>query len=145
MKIILDSKEKTILKLEKGEELIESLVSISSQRDMSSDFSLIGGCSYVELAYYDMDQKKYLTKVFENKNIEVLPCRGNIAWFESRPIVHVHGVFSGPDYNCFGGHIMKLIISITGEVIINWLPEKIERQEVGGCLKLLINNENEEA
>ena len=65
---------------------------------------------------------------------------GNVAWSENKPIVHAHGIFSDEFYQTFGGHIAKLIISVTGEAIIDWLPVKITKkydEETG--LKLLSN------
>jgi len=139
MQIIFDSKEKTILKLEKGEEFMDAMVSIAKERDMSFGFSMIGGSNFVTLSYFDTEEGKYLTKDFSytRPNIEILSCNGTVAWYKGEPIVHAHGVFSTFDYNCFGGHVIKINISITGEVIINWLPEKLKREDAGGELRLL--------
>lgn len=138
MQIIFDSQEKTVAKIEVGEEFIATLTAFAKERDKSATFSMIGGANLVDVAYYDMDKENYLTKTFTDSNIEVLPVTGNIAWFEGSPVVHAHGVFSGRDYVCFGGHIMKLMISITGELVIDWLPTKMERERSGPCLKLLV-------
>lgn len=138
MQIILDSQNKSILKIEKGEDCLNVLKSLAQKRDLSFHFSIIGACSLVELSYYDLKTKKYSSKEFSNENMEILSVNGNVAWCEGEPVVHAHGVFSHENYECFGGHIAKLIISVTGEVIINWLFEKVTRkydEETG--LKLL--------
>ena len=80
----------------------------------------------------------YFTKEFNEEDMEIVSVSGNAAWFEGMPIVHAHGVFSKKNYECFGGHVMRLAISLTGEAVINWLPEKIIKKyddETG--LKLL--------
>lgn len=140
MQIIFDSKEKSVLKIEKGENCLEVLKSLAKEKDASFHFSIIGACSHVELSYYDLKTKKYFAKEFRADTIEILSVIGNVAWCEGEPVMHAHGVFSNENYECFGGHIAKLIISATGETIINWLPEKINKKydEKTG-LKLLSN------
>ncbi len=141
MKIIFDSKEKTVVKFDKGDECLPLLLQLASGRDTSLCFSMIGGCSLVEVAFFDINEKKYVSKEFVpgfSNNIEVLSMTGNIAYFEGKPVVHAHGVFSDEEYKTFGGHINKIVISITGEVIIDWLSQKIEREyDAEFCLKLL--------
>jgi len=140
MQIIFDSKEKAILRLEKGEECLSVLKKLAEERDLSFSFSMIGGCSQVELGYYGLIDKKYSTKEFSADNIEILSIQGNVAWLEGKPIVHAHGVFSNENYETFGGHVTKLIISATGEVIIDWLPEKlIKKYDENTGLKLLFS------
>lgn len=141
MKIIFDSKEKSIIAVEKGEEFISSIAKFAKDRGVSFAFSMIGGASEVDLAFYDMNIKEYISKKFlpgYSKNIEIVTVTGNVAWYEGGPMVHAHGIFSNEEYQTFAGHVMKIMISITGETIINWLPQKLERQyEEETCLKLL--------
>lgn len=138
MQIILDSQNKSVVKIEKGEDVIEVIKSFAKDKDKSFTFSIIGACSYVELAYYDLEKRAYFTKVFEEKNIEIVSVTGNVAWFESEPAVHMHGVFSNERYETFGGHINKLVVSATGETIIDYLPEKIKKAyDEGTGLKLM--------
>src|ERR1700752_2518475 len=111
MKLIFDSKEKSIVLFEKGDEPMSLIEELSEKRGVSSHFSMIGGCSDVELAYYDIDKKEYSSKTHSARNIEVITITGNVAWFEGKAWVHAHGVFGDDDHNCFGGHINKLTIS----------------------------------
>ena len=138
MQIILESQNKSVIKIEKGEDCLEILKSLAKERDKSFLFSIIGACSLVELSYYDLKNRKYFRKEFTEENMEILNVNGNVAWSEDEPIVHAHGVFSNENYETFGGHVVKLVISLTGETIIDWLPEKIIKkydEETG--LKLL--------
>ena len=125
MQIILESQNKSVIKIEKGEDCLEILKSLAKERDKSFLFSIIGACSLVELSYYDLKNRKYFSKEFTEENMEILNVNGNVAWSEDEPIVHAHGVFSNENYETFGGHVVKLVISLTGETIIDWLPEKI--------------------
>ena len=138
MQIILESQNKSVIKIEKGEDCLEILKSLAKERDKSFLFSIIGACSLVELSYYDLKNRKYFSKEFTEENMEILNVNGNVAWSEDEPIVHAHGVFSNENYETFGGHVVKLVISLTGEKIIYLLPQKIIKkydEETG--LKLL--------
>jgi len=125
MQIILESQNKSILRIDKGEECLGVLKSLAEEKNLSFTFSIIGACSFVELGYFAPKTKKYFSKEFHADSIEIVSMSGTIAWFEDKPVIHAHGVFSNENYETFGGHIVKLIISLTGETVIDWLPEKI--------------------
>ncbi len=128
MQIIFNSKNRSVLRIDKGEECLNVLKSLAKDKDASLTFSIIGACSLVELGYYKLNTKEYSTKTFSGEDMEILSVTGNVAWFENEPLLHAHGVFSDEKYETFGGHIVKIIISATGEVVINWLPEKIYKK-----------------
>ena len=116
------------MQFEKGDEPISLLEALAGMRGLSFHFSMIGGCSAVELAYYDIETKKYSSKTHSARNIEIITITGNVAWFEGKPWVHAHGVFGDDNHNCFGGHINRLTISASGETSVDWLPEKLEKK-----------------
>ena len=128
MKIVFNSETKSIVQFEKGDEAIALLTDLARERGFSFHFSMIGGCTDVELAYYDIETKAYASKTHSARNIEVITVTGNVAWIDGAPWVHAHGVFGDDNHNCFGGHINRLIISATGETAIDWLPEKLEKK-----------------
>ncbi len=128
MKIVFDSEVKSIVQFEKGDEPIALLAALAEERDLSFTFSMIGGCSEVELGYYDIAKQDYFTKKFTSQNFEVITVTGNVAWYEGKPMVHAHGVFGDEEYRTFGGHIMSMLISAVGETVIEWLPEKLEKK-----------------
>ena len=138
MQIIFDSQNKSVVRMEKGEDCLDVLKSLAEEKDKSFNFSIIGAGSLAELGYYDLVERKYLSKIFVPEHIEIISVIGNITWYENKPVVHAHGVFSNENYETFGGHIVKLIISLTGETIIDWLPEKIiKKYDEKTGLKLL--------
>jgi predicted DNA-binding protein with PD1-like motif len=138
MQIILETENKSIVRVDKAEDCVEVLKSLASEKNKSFTFSIIGACSLVDLAYYDLANRKYVNKVFDQDHIEIVSVAGNVAFVGETPLPHLHGVFSDESFQTFGGHINKLVISATGELVIDWLPEKINREyneETG--LKLL--------
>jgi predicted DNA-binding protein with PD1-like motif len=138
MKIILDTKEKSVIRMDTGEECLEVLTAFAKEKDMSFNFSIIGAASTTTLGYYDLAQKKYFNKEFSPDHLEVLSVTGNVSWYEGTPVVHAHGTFSDENYNAIGGHVNKLVILLTGEATIDWLPEKIiKKDDAETGLKLL--------
>ena len=53
---------------------------------------------------------------------------------DGKAVVHGHGTFSDRFFNPRAGHIMKMIVSATCEVVLERLPGKMERsfsEEIG--------------
>lgn len=128
MKVLFNSEKKSVLRFDPGDEVVAFLEDLARERSVSFLFSMIGGCGEVSVAYVDATTSEYVSKTFTAPNIEVIHVSGNVGWFEDSPTVHVHGVFGHDDYSTFGGHVMKMVISLNGEAVIDWLPVKIEKK-----------------
>lgn len=128
MKLAYSSDTKVIIQFEKGDEPISLLAEFAEKSEKSFTLTIIGGCSQVELAYYDIETKTYSSKTHSARNIEVINISGNVAWVNGAPWVHAHGVFGDDNHHTFGGHVNSLIISATGEAVIELLPTKLEKK-----------------
>jgi len=110
-----------------GEEVITSLTQFAEQQKIrSGSFSGIGAVEKTTLAYYDLDLKKYLTREFPER-MELVSLQGNYAYLNGKPFVHCHVVISGRDYVSYAGHLMKAIISGTGEIFVTVNVNEIDR------------------
>ena len=58
MQIIFDSKEKSVLRIDKGEECLGVLKSLAKERDTSFTFSMIGACCFFEIGFYATEKNK---------------------------------------------------------------------------------------
>ncbi len=127
MEGILKNENVRILRFDKGEEVISSLVSYCQKKKIpAGHFTALGGCQKVIISHYDLYEKKYLDRVIE-EGLEIIGITGNIAQMKNKHIVHAHGSFAGKDFKVLGGHIKELIVSATCEVHLTALSEKIER------------------
>ena len=116
-----------ILSVLPGEDIIIELMAFSKSENIpSAVFSAIGAVSCVELGYYELKEKQYHWKTFEG-TIEIVSATGNIAWLLDAPIVHMHGVFSGTDFQTFGGHVRSATVSAACEVVLTTQKEKLLR------------------
>ena len=109
------------LRLMKGENLLESIITYCKEKNISSgSVQGIGAISKPSIGYYDLENKKYLTNNYDF-NAELVNCSGNIAKNKDTGeiIAHLHMVVGDPKGQTYGGHVMpKNMISVTGEFII---------------------------
>lgn len=127
-----------IIRLEKGEEIIETLKSFcESEKINTAFFNAIGAALSAEIAYYDLPNKKYLTKELNSPH-EIVSLNGNVTIVDEKPFVHAHGVFSNENLECKGGHLKEGVVGATCEIFLTKQDIELKREfdpEIG--LKLL--------
>lgn len=108
-----------VIILKRGEELITTLNDYVNKTGITSAWlvSGVGGSSQMTLSFYDLETKQYLDRDF-NAAFEILSLQGNLSLLDGQPRWHVHGVFSGRDYQTIGGHVQSLTIGLTGELFV---------------------------
>ncbi len=123
--LLQESKQNYLLRLFRGEDVLESLQKFCKHNNIGSgQIQGIGAVSAAKLGFFDGTE--YLVNSF-SENLEILSLNGNIAQSE---IVHVHGVFGRIDGSCIGGHIfLGCIVSVTCEIQIQVLEPTVSRAE----------------
>lgn len=122
-----ETKNGYLVSIEPGEEVVLKLSEFAkNNKILSCTFTAIGAVSEVELGYYELSEKQYYWKKFEG-TIEIVSAIGNIAWLDDKPIVHLHGVFSGTDFIAFAGHVRSATVSAACEVVITTHDEVLNR------------------
>ncbi len=117
-----------VVRLEKGEEIVECLKSFcEKQKIFCGSVSGIGAVNKVVLKFFDPETKEYFSKEFSGK-FEVAPLLGNVSTMNKQPYLHLHISLSDSSFASFGGHLEKAIVSATFECIIEKFPGKIERK-----------------
>lgn len=116
MKLIHQQGNQYVLKLDRGDELIETLKQFCKDQQITAAFFVgLGASSYVELAWYNLETKQYEEKEF-NETLEIASLTGNAAMLDEQMIIHVHGSFSNRSLSGIAGHVSKLIIGGAGEI-----------------------------
>ena len=129
MKSIKTSLSRVIVgKLEPGDDLMDSILTVVKNHDVKSGFiNCIGALKQFTLGYFDLDSKKYKMETF-NENVELVSCIGSITYNNGEPVIHIHICVGRSDYSIIGGHLAKpTLISITGEVSIFEIDQKLNR------------------
>lgn len=128
-----------MLVLGRGEELMATLGTYAKERSLQGAWlqSGVGGAEGAILSFYDFEKKEYKDKTF-TEPLEIISLQGNLAWVDSEPFWHVHGVFGTRDYTTISGHVKHVTIALTGELLITPLEAAFSRyyDETTG-LKLL--------
>ena len=123
----IDTPESTVLILERGEELQESLATFVTESGVKSAWlSGLGGTMNVTLGFYDIESKSYRWREFEEP-LEIVSLTGNLSLSDGKPFWHIHGVFSGKDYRAVGGHVKSMTVGLTCELHLSRISSELHR------------------
>lgn len=118
---------KYIIRLEKGEEIIESLTKLCKDNNIKLGLvSGIGAVNKITIGAFEPDTKKYHQKEMEGI-FEIIALTGNTSTMNDEVYLHLHITVSDHDCQAFGGHLNKAVISATAEIIIDTMDGQIDR------------------
>lgn len=118
-----------IVRLDKGDEVLTRLTEFCEKEQIKSgSITGLGAASKVRLGVYDPGLRQYNERDYSG-HLEIASLTGNITRLETgNPKLHLHACIAGDDFIAQAGHLISAEISITGEIILNTFPEKIERK-----------------
>ncbi|MCR1950802.1 MULTISPECIES: PPC domain-containing DNA-binding protein [Clostridium] len=120
--------ERIVLRLEKGEEVIESIKKVcEEQKIIAGSISGLGATNHVVVGLFKPNEKKYYSSTYED-DFEITNITGNISVMDEEVYLHIHGTFANLEGKCIGGHLNKAVISATAEIIINRINGAIGRK-----------------
>ncbi|MBQ4073340.1 MAG: DNA-binding protein [Clostridia bacterium] len=116
-----------IVRMQKGEEVISSLLALIDKLDIKSGrVSGIGATDNVTIGVFNANTKEY-TKNCVREDMEILSLSGNLSRMNGKPYAHIHGSFASLD-RVYGGHVNEIYISATAELIIDIFDIIVERE-----------------
>ena len=128
MKIIAQDPLTSILRFDRDEEVLQGIRHYCRDQEIgAASFSGIGAAKRVVLSWYDLGPKEYVDKELEGQ-WEIASLSGNVSTKDEDAHVHAHGVFSDASMSAQGGHIKKLIVGATCEVVLTVLEGTMERE-----------------
>lgn len=120
---------KYILVLDKGDEVMESIISFAKKENIkSAAFNGIGATKPTAIGYFDLDKKEYEFAEIK-EGVELLNIHGNITKKDDEYIVHAHVVLGDKNKNAIGGHLKKAVVSVTLELFIQTFESDIKRKK----------------
>jgi len=129
MKVLRVDSNWCMVRIDRGEEVVASLVAFAGEQGVrSAAVSGLGAVTRTRLAYFDAATKEYRTREFEGV-MELVSLTGNLGIFEGRPFLHAHVVLSDEEYRCHGGHLVSAIVAVTAEFSIQMGGVKLARRE----------------
>lgn len=118
-----------VLRIEKGEDIIESLKRFANETKFFSAFFFgLGVGQDIELGYFDAAKKNYFKKQFRGE-YEFSSLSGNISTFSQEPAIHCHVTIADSKFNAFGGHLFSAKVPATCEIVVFPFDEPLTRFE----------------
>lgn len=119
--------EKYLLKLSRGEQVVESLLRFAAEKNIQGAlFHCIGAVEDAEVGLYDLATREYRFKKFPGI-LEVASMTGNIALLNGKPFVHAHVVLSDENMQAYGGHLKEAKVGVTCEINLSVLDTPLTR------------------
>lgn len=123
-----------VIRLNKGEEIIESLKNLCRDEDIKlAEITGLGASDFVEIGVFNIYTKEYNTKVFEGM-FEITSLVGNVTRKDGEVYLHIHINFGDEEGLVKGGHLVKSRISATSEIILRKIDGEVGRkldEEIG--------------
>jgi len=127
MELVLSDDHKIVLRFDEDDELVSELILFAGESNVDAAcISGLGSAKEVELGFYDWSKKEYIKKTF-NEPMEVVSITGNVGTLDTNSAVHLHGAFGLPDYQLIGGHVHKLIVNTTAEIVLDTIGGELRR------------------
>ena len=113
---------------EVGDRLPDDLLALTLRSGWKSgQLSGIGGVKNVELAYFDLAEKRYVPIAVDGV-VELVGLTGNLAMVDRAPFWHLHAIVSDRDGQVRAGHLVRLEVAITLECWLQVSGQSIERK-----------------
>lgn len=123
-----------VVRLNKGENVIESLKKLCKEEDIKlAEITGLGASDKVEIGVFNINTKEYKTKVFEGM-FEITSLVGNATRKDGEVYLHIHINFGDAEGNVYGGHLVDSKISATSEIIVRKINGEVGRklsEEIG--------------
>lgn len=134
MEIILKDNNIYVIRVEKGNDALEELQKFCSENKIAAGFfRAIGSTKGITIAWYNGEKKEYTDKHMQ-ETLEIISLTGNVAILDGQAYVHAHGSFSNEAMQTFAGHVKRLEVGATCEIILEKLEGTMERtysEEIG--------------
>ena len=137
-----------LVRLDKGEEIISSLVDFcAKEKILFASVSGIGAVGKAKLAVFDTKKKEYLEREFAG-DFEIVSLSGNVTIAQGKVKPHLHVCIAGNDsqietqfgnspsnisdgvhFLAHAGHLVFAEVSVTCEIILNVSEGRIERKK----------------
>ena len=123
-----------MLRIDKGEEVIQSLVTLCEKEDIRlAEVSAIGAADYAAIGVYDLGTGTYHREELPFF-MEIASLAGSVTRMNNKPYIHLHTTLADQQNKTHAGHVIELRIGATCEMFVRTLPGEVIRkkdEEVG--------------
>lgn len=116
-----------VLVMDKDDEAFEAISAFARDHDLTAaSLTAVGAAKAATLGYFDPEKRDYQLTDFEEQ-MEVLSLVGDIATKDGAPALHAHLVLGRKDSSAIGGHLKKLVVWPTLEVVVTETPAVLRK------------------
>lgn len=120
--------DKYIIRLEKGEDIVESLNEFVNKQDIRlGKVTGIGAVNSIEIGLFHTKKKEYHSKKIEG-DMEIVSLAGNISTMKGEKYLHLHIAVGDEDLKVHGGHLNSAKVSATAEIVVDVIDGEIGRE-----------------
>ena len=114
--------------MDKGDDAPAELVRFAVEnRVTGAGLTAVGACREATLGYFDPETARYLDIPVTTQS-EVLSLVGDIALNGSEPALHAHTVLGHRDGSTTGGHVQRMVVWPTLEVVVTETPPHLHKR-----------------
>ncbi|MGN6251619.1 MAG: PPC domain-containing DNA-binding protein [Marmoricola sp.] len=122
-----DERRTYVLVMDKGDEAFGEITAFAQDHDVTAaSLTAVGAAKAVTLGYFDPEISDYRLSDFEEQ-MEVLSLVGDIATKDDSPALHAHLVLGRRDSSAIGGHLRRLTVWPTLEVVLRESPAELHK------------------
>ena len=111
-----------------GDEAFSGLLEFAQKYHVTSaHFTAIGALNGATLGWFDPQRKMY-KKIPVTGQHEVIGISGDIALYQSKPVVHTRMLVGASDGTTVGGHVLAAYVSPTLEIMVTVDPVTMQKR-----------------
>ena len=119
---------KIVLRLKKGEKIIQSLEKLANEANISAaHFQGIGAVNELKIGLMKPGDEDYTWDIYK-EDLEITSLIGNITTFEDKPVVNTHITCANVDSKVIGGHLGEATCLFTVEIFVDVIDGNLEKQ-----------------
>lgn len=120
--------DKIIVRMDKGEEILEKLKEVCEKENVTlANVNALGAINKFEVGLFDVDERQYHSKVYTG-NFEIVSLTGSVTTKEGETYMHIHLSAGDKENEVYGGHLNRAMVSATCEMFINVINGTVERE-----------------
>lgn len=116
------------MRLERGDEIMEQILLLAAKENIRlASVTGIGATDDVTVGVFDPTQQVYERYTFTGAH-EITGLVGNLSTMNGENYAHLHITCAGMGGNVVGGHLLRGVISLTGEILIQIADGAVDRK-----------------
>ena len=116
------------LRLDPGDEVIAQILAVAKKENVTlSSVTGIGGAGEIEIGVFNTETKSYDKRLLTGTN-EITSLVGNVNTMQGETYAHLHITCAGKGGDVVGGHLLRCVISLTGEIFLHVIDGRVDRE-----------------